>query len=81
VIYSKIICFQENPLAFSSENFVVHECGQAARSVIQRFFHRHEVEFHTGIEMTSNETIKQAVEAGMGIVSLHTIERELETTR
>ena len=35
------------------------------------------------MEMTRNETIKQAVRAGLGlsVVSLHTIELELETRR
>ena len=35
------------------------------------------------MEMTSNEAIKQAVEAGLGlaVVSLHTLELELETGR
>lgn len=68
---------------FSSENFVVREIGSGTRSAIQRFFDRHDVEFNTGIEMTSNEAIKQAVEAGLGlgIVSVHTIELELETAR
>ena len=39
----------------------------------------HDVSFHTGIEMSSNEAIKQAVEAGLGlgIVSIHTLELEL----
>ena len=66
---------------FSSENFVVRESGSGTRSAIKRFFDLHGVEFNTGIEMTSNEAIKQAVEAGLGlgIVSIHTIELELET--
>lgn len=66
---------------FSSENFVVRERGSGTRSAIKRFFERHDVKFNTGIEMTSNEAIKQAVEAGLGlgIVSIHTIELELET--
>lgn len=68
---------------FASESFVVRETGSGTRSAIERFFEQHDVEFHTAIEMTSNEAIKQAVEAGLGlgIVSLHTIELELETGR
>ncbi len=68
---------------FSSERFVVRESGSGTRSAIERFFDAHDVPFHSGIEMTSNEAIKQAVEAGLGlgIVSLHTIELELETGR
>jgi len=68
---------------FEDEHFVVRETGSGTRSAIQRFFDLHGVPFHTGIEMSSNEAIKQAVEAGLGlgIVSIHTLELELETGR
>ena len=82
----------EHPLAsekqidlarFEDEQFVVRESGSGTRSAIERFFTEHRVSFHTGIEMSSNEAIKQAVEAGLGlgIVSIHTLELELETRR
>lgn len=66
-----------------NESFVVREPGSGTRSAIERFFAAHDVAFHSGIEMTSNEAIKQAVEAGLGlgIVSIHTLELELETGR
>ena len=69
--------------AIENESFVVREPGSGTRSAIERFFARHEIPFQTGIEMTSNEAIKQAVEAGLGlgIVSIHTLELELETGR
>ncbi len=79
-----LVSQQDIPLShFASENFVVREIGSGTRSSIQRFFDEHQVSFNTGIEMTSNEAIKQAVEAGLGlgIVSIHTIELELETGR
>jgi DNA-binding transcriptional LysR family regulator len=68
---------------FANEHFVVREQGSGTRSAIERFFEQHGVAFHTGIETTSNEAIKQAVEAGLGlgIVSIHTMELELETKR
>ena len=68
---------------FEDEHFVVRETGSGTRSAIERFFAEHNVSFHTGIEMSSNEAIKQAVEAGLGlgIVSIHTLELELETKR
>ena len=72
------------PLAeMEDKSFVVRETGSGTRSAIARFFARHNVNFHTGIEMSSNEAIKQAVEAGLGlgIVSIHTLELELETRR
>ncbi|HEX5637586.1 MAG TPA: LysR family transcriptional regulator [Gammaproteobacteria bacterium] len=87
-----IIAAASNPLAkekniplkhFADEHFVVREAGSGTRSAIQRFFDNHGVPFHTAIEMSSNEAIKQAVEAGLGlgIVSIHTLELELETGR
>ena len=68
---------------FEDEHFVVRETGSGTRSAIERFFAEHDVSFHTSIEMSSNEAIKQAVEAGLGlgIVSIHTLELELETKR
>ena len=65
------------------EGFVVREQGSGTRSAIERFFTKNGVAFKTDIEMTSNEAIKQAVEAGLGlgIVSIHTLELELETKR
>jgi len=61
----------------------MREAGSGTRSAIQRFFDEHRVSFHTGIEMSSNEAIKQAVEAGLGlgIVSIHTLELEFEAKR
>ena len=75
---------QKIPLShFSSESFVVREVGSGTRGATRRFFDQHGVPFNTGIETTSNEAIKQAVEAGLGlgIVSIHTLELELETGR
>jgi len=75
---------QQIPLShFADESFVVRELGSGTRGATQRFFDEHGVPFITGIEMTSNEAIKQAVEAGLGlgIVSIHTLELELETGR
>jgi DNA-binding transcriptional LysR family regulator len=68
---------------FDNEHFVVREQGSGTRGATERFFEQQGVVFNTGIEMTSNEAIKQAVEAGLGlgIVSIHTLELELETKR
>ncbi len=72
------------PLAhFANENFVVRELGSGTRGATQHFFDDHNVRFNKVIEMTSNEAIRQAVEAGLGlgVVSIHTLELELETGR
>lgn len=65
------------------ETFVVRESGSGTRIAMERFFADHGVILTTGMEMTSNEAIKQSVEAGLGlgIVSIHTLELELETKR
>ena len=72
------------PLAqLQEETFVVRELGSGTRNAMERFFTDQGIQLTTGIEMTSNEAIKQAVEAGLGlgIVSIHTLELELETRR
>lgn len=65
------------------ETFVVREPGSGTRTAMERFFAEKNVRLSTGMEMSSNEAIKQAVQAGLGlgIVSIHTLELELETRR
>lgn len=65
------------------ETFVVRERGSGTRTAMERFFAEKKVHLSTGMEMSSNEAIKQAVQAGLGlgIVSIHTLELELETRR
>lgn len=65
------------------ESFLVREQGSGTRGVMERFFAEHGIPFHAGMEMGTNEAIKQAVQAGMGlgILSLHSTELELETGR
>jgi DNA-binding transcriptional LysR family regulator len=50
---------------------------------MERFFAEHQIKLNKGMETDTNEAIKQAVQAGMGlgIMSLHTAELELETKR
>jgi len=65
------------------QTFVVREKGSGTRTAMQRFFEEHSLTITSSMEMNENEAIKQAVQAGMGlgIVSIHTIELELETKR
>lgn len=65
------------------EPFLFREKGSGTRIAMERFFKERGVILKTGMEMASNEAIKQAVEAGLGlgIVSIHTLELELETER
>ncbi len=69
-------------LPFSSMaeySFVVREQGSGTRAAMQRLFAQNDVEMKVVMEMPSNETIKQAVMAGMGLsfLSLRTVRHEL----
>ena len=65
------------------QTFVVREKGSGTRTAMQRFFEEHNLSITSSMEMNENEAIKQAVQAGMGlgVVSVHTLELELETNR
>jgi DNA-binding transcriptional LysR family regulator len=67
----------------SEEVFIMREAGSGTRLAMERYFDEQQIEIRTGMRMTRNEAIKQAVRAGMGlgVVSTHTIELELETGR
>jgi LysR family transcriptional regulator for metE and metH len=72
-----------SPEALEAELFLVREQGSGTRSLMQRFFADAGVAPRIGMELGSNETIKQAVLAGLGIafLSAHTIELEVQTRR
>ncbi len=67
----------------AEHDFVVREVGSGTRAAIERFFNEQNAEFKGGLEMGSNEAIKNAVIAGLGlgIVSLHSIKLELEAEK
>lgn len=68
------------PLAILNEQeFVVRESGSGTRQSMERLFAEHGINPHIVMEMPSNETIKQAVMAGMGLsfLSLRTVRHEL----
>jgi DNA-binding transcriptional LysR family regulator len=70
-------------LALREEAFLLREPGSGTRIAMERFFSEHDLALSTGMEMNTNEAIKQGVEAGLGlgIVSLHTAGLELEMGR
>lgn len=87
-----VIAPPEHPLAgkkgisiqrLQEETFIMREPGSGTRIAMERFFAEQAAHLATGMEMSSNEAIKQAVQAGLGlgIVSLHTLELELEMKR
>jgi DNA-binding transcriptional LysR family regulator len=55
--------------------FIIRERGSGTRAAMEKYFADHRLQPRIAMEMSSNETIKQAVMAGMGIsfLSLHTI--------
>jgi DNA-binding transcriptional LysR family regulator len=66
------------PAALAGEFFVVREDGSGTRGLLDRFFHEFGIAPSVAMETTSNETIKQAVMAGMGValLSQHTVALE-----
>ena len=63
------------------EPFIIREPGSGTRGLLERLFAEHRLALQVHMEMASNETIKQAVAAEMGIsfLSLHTVGLELAT--
>jgi len=87
-----IIAAPDHPLAerrkilvetVAKENFIVREPGSGTRLAMQQFFEEFGLVCNVGMEMASNETIKQAVMAGMGVsfISRHTLDLEIQTHR
>jgi DNA-binding transcriptional LysR family regulator len=67
------------PKALEAEPFIVREPGSGTRAAMEQFFRDQRIAPPRAMEMSSNETIKQAVIADMGLafVSLHTVALEL----
>lgn len=67
----------------ASETFITREPGSGTRTAMERFFSQHNIAPGIAMAMASNESIKQAVMAGMGLafISSHTIGLELQTRR
>jgi LysR family transcriptional regulator, low CO2-responsive transcriptional regulator len=84
-----IIAAPDHPLAgkrriqlkqLADESFLIREQGSGTRASMERVFRDRGATFRVSMEVSSNETIKQAVMAGMGIsfISMHTIGLELK---
>ncbi|MCX8113860.1 MAG: LysR family transcriptional regulator [Burkholderiaceae bacterium] len=67
--------------ALANFPFIVREPGSGTRAAMEKYFADHRIEPRIAMEMASNESIKQAVMAGLGIafLSLHTIGLELKS--
>jgi DNA-binding transcriptional LysR family regulator len=84
-----LICAPDHPLlaqddrrvsVLGSYPFIVREPGSGTRHAMDTFFAAHRFEPRVVMELQSNETIKQAVMAGLGLsfISLHTLGLELD---
>ncbi|MHB8347499.1 MAG: LysR family transcriptional regulator [Acidiferrobacterales bacterium] len=65
------------------ETFLMREPGSGTRIAMERFFAERGIRLKTGMEVGSNEAIKQSVQAGLGLglLSRATIEQELALKR
>jgi len=71
------------PKDLESETFLIREPGSGTRSAMERYFSEHGIVPAQTLEMSSNETIKQAAMANMGIafISQHTVGLEMAVGR
>ncbi len=87
-----VIAAPDHPLAgrprlrlsqLAAETFLIRERGSGTRAAMERVFADRHFRPAETIEMSSNETIKQAVMAGMGVsfLSLHTVGLEVAAGR
>ncbi len=70
-----------DPRELAVETFMAREPGSGTRHAMDEYFSQHAIEPAAVQEMNSNESIKQAVMAGMGLafISLHTVSLEHQT--
>ncbi len=84
-----IVAAPDHPLAskrriplkrLEAEPFLIREEGSGTRASLERVFRDHWARYRASMEASSNETIKQAVIAGLGVsfLSLHTLGLELK---
>src|SRR6266436_1758562 len=67
----------------ANETFLTREPGSGTRGLMEQLFESAGIRPKIGLAMSSNETIKQAVIAGLGIafISAHTVATELDERR
>jgi len=71
------------PEALNNFDFISREKGSGTRAHMEAFIQDHDIQPNIIMEMSSNESIKQSVIAGLGIsfVSQHTIAAELKNNQ
>lgn len=72
-----------DPKRLVDEPFLARETGSGTRAVLEHFFDDRTLDLPEIQEMTSNENIKQAVMANMGlaVISQHTLQLEVQAGR
>jgi DNA-binding transcriptional LysR family regulator len=72
-----------SPQDIAGETLLMREIGSGTRLLAEQFLAKHGIKPRIGMEIGSNETIKQAVIAGLGIafISGHTIASEIQEGR
>ena len=67
----------------AGESFLTRKSGSGTRGLMEQLFEAAHIRPTIGMAMSSNETIKQAVIAGLGIafISAHTVATELDERR
>lgn len=67
----------------ADETFIIREPGSGTRMLMEHLFEEIGLSPRIGMEISSNETIKQAVMAGLGVsfISAHTVAGEVEDKR
>lgn len=87
-----IVCTPDHPFAeqrgiswstLRNEPFIFRELGSATRQFFEHLLQSQSVQVNVTMELSGNETIKQAVMCGMGIsfLSAHSFQVELEAKR
>jgi LysR family transcriptional regulator, low CO2-responsive transcriptional regulator len=71
------------PAALNEETFLIREPGSGTRATMERYFAEAGVVPKQRMELISNESLKQAVMAGLGLafISAHTVRLECEVGR
>ncbi|TCS64276.1 LysR family transcriptional regulator [Varunaivibrio sulfuroxidans] len=69
--------------ALEKEIFLVREKGSGTRQAMERFFRKHDLKITYGMEVSSDEAIKQSVQAGLGLglMSRDAVQMELTLGR
>ncbi len=65
------------------EPFVVREPASGTRAAMERLFKKHGLKPHIQVQIADNESLKEAVSAGLGlgVVSLHTLDLHVQAGR